>query len=262
MSCYWRVAVWKPFGCKYHVFTTEEVTKCLENKKILLFGDSTIMQMMDSLIEKTKSQKYAQYLKDKNHFHRMIFNNNKTLVYQKYYRQGEDDSGLETLTEVPKYAQSRLDTFIERLKPNVQLDSEVSFFFGGSFWLSPVYLRWLADNLKGHGLDKIQVYVKSDSSAYHHPYFEVHRPVNQENLLARTQALILEAEKLGMKVINVFNITASRFTEFAFGGFCACHYNRPTELTSSKIPPKLRAIPSLNDVYTNVFINVFCSNVV
>ncbi|KFM56818.1 hypothetical protein X975_20021, partial [Stegodyphus mimosarum] len=85
-SCFWREAVWQPYGCRHAILSTEQLKRCLAGKKLLFIGDSTNRGMMHYVIERLNGT-LSEW--DKTHDIRVYtnVNNGRTAVSFAYYPQ-------------------------------------------------------------------------------------------------------------------------------------------------------------------------------
>ncbi|KAH8021679.1 hypothetical protein HPB51_016075 [Rhipicephalus microplus] len=103
--------------------------------------------------------------------------------------------------------------------PSLENSERTVLVIGGVQWLNVKQLLSLTSTLKGLGLDKTKVIIKTFGSGFHQRTDGVHQSIlrNQQNLARTNIDIIRQACELGMEVVDTFNMTTARFKDFMQG---------------------------------------------
>ncbi|XP_075751060.1 cadherin-like and PC-esterase domain-containing protein 1 isoform X1 [Rhipicephalus microplus] len=248
-SCIWSMARWAPFKCRYPEVTNTSLQACLERKKQLLFlGDSTnrgimyyvLMRLNGTLGEWHRSHGIA--------LHAQRLNGGRTAAGFAYYPQ----------FWLPPNRRPTLARTLNQLvdsMPSLENSERTVLVIGGVQWLNVKQLLSLTSTLKGLGLDKTKVIIKTFGSGFHQRSDGVHQSIlrNQQNLARTNIDIIRQACELGMEVVDTFNMTTARFKDFMQGN-CACHFHKVVSdsLTTYRVEGPV------NQSYSDILLSRLC----
>ncbi|XP_070191938.1 cadherin-like and PC-esterase domain-containing protein 1 [Littorina saxatilis] len=221
-QCYWKEAVWSPFTCREPRLSQAHLQRCFKNKKVLFIGDSTNRGILHYMSQRVNGSLWEW--PDKTHHLRVYppINHNTTRFSFAYYPQ----FWLPALHR-PVFDKA-LYQVIRRTLP-LDNSSNTVVVVGGVHWLATHHLKVVRTALTREGLTGAQVIVKGLGSGFHQPVSGVHRlsQKEQEKLLWHNQHVMSYAKQQGMDVVDTFNITMARYSNF-LQGRCTCHFHRIT----------------------------------
>ncbi|XP_049273195.1 cadherin-like and PC-esterase domain-containing protein 1 [Rhipicephalus sanguineus] len=247
-SCVWSMARWAPFKCRYPEVTNASLQACLEGRKLLFLGDSTnrgimyyvLMRLNGTLGEWHKSHGIA--------LHAQRLNGGRTAAGFAYYPQ----------FWLPPNRRPTLARTLNQLvdsMPSLENSERTVLVVGGVQWLNVKQLSSLTTTLKGLGLDKTKIIIKTFGSGFHQRTDGVHQSSlrNQQNLGRTNLDIIRRARELGMEVVDTFNMTTARFKDFMQGN-CACHFHKVVSdsLTTYRVEGPV------NQAYGDILLSRLC----
>ncbi|CAG2100173.1 unnamed protein product [Medioppia subpectinata] len=272
-TCYWREARWDPIRCHYPRLSQKRLSSCLTNKKvavnmmgrtpmgaILFVGDSTNRGIMHYMIERLNGTLIDW---DKTHDLKIYPNMNKrkTVVSFAYYPK----FWLPT-NQRPSFDRAVYQLF-EKVQP-LENNSNTVLIFGGVQWLATQHIHMLLKTLANLKLQGIKLVMKTLGAGFHQHIEGVHclSLKEQQKLALHNSELISYALKLGIEVVDTYNITIAKFKDF-MPGKCACHFHQitdmsPNDINSGQSQPHTtyRVEGLINAIYTNVVISRICEN--
>ncbi|XP_054163074.1 cadherin-like and PC-esterase domain-containing protein 1 [Oppia nitens] len=253
-SCYWHEVRWDPINCHYPTLSQNRLQQCLTNKKILFVGDSTNRGIMHYLIERFNGSLMDW---DKTHDLKIYPNMNrkKTVISFAYYPK----FWLPT-NQRPSFDKAVYQLF-EKVQP-LENSSNTVLVFGGVQWLATQHIHMLLKTLENLKLQGIKLVMKTLGAGFHQHIEGVHCLTlkEQQKLALHNQELIQYGLKLGLEVVDTYNITIARFKDF-MPGKCGCHFHQVSELSSNDInsvQPTYRVDGPINAIYTNILIGRIC----
>ncbi|GFQ98804.1 cadherin-like and PC-esterase domain-containing protein 1 [Trichonephila clavata] len=224
-SCFWREAVWHPYGCRHAVLSTETLKQCLAGKKLLFIGDSTNRGMMHYVIERLNGSLNEW---DKTHDIRVYKNVNdgRTVVSFAYYPQFWLPTNQRPVFDKALYH------LIQKSRP-LKNNSNTVLIVGGVQWLATQHLLMMLRALRVERLQGIKLVMKTLGAGFHLPVEGVHTLSmdEQRKLLLHSMGLADFAKHYNFEVIDTFNITVPRYKDF-LQGKCACHFHRVVKIPS------------------------------
>ncbi|PIK58816.1 putative cadherin-like and PC-esterase domain-containing protein 1 isoform X2 [Apostichopus japonicus] len=221
-SCNWQQAKWQPYSCQYAKITFQDAQNCLAGKKILFIGDSTNRGIMYYLMQRINGSLHQW---DKTHQIKSYsnLNENRTVATFAYYPQfwlpSDDRPAFDaTVHDIVQHSQPLED------------GSNTILVVGGVHWLAPQHLKLMEDALMREGLTNILRVMKGLGAGFHQAVDGVHNLslADHISLFHHNQELSNFASSLGYRVVDTFNMTMARFTEFR-PGTCSCHFHEVVE---------------------------------
>ncbi|XP_065351092.1 cadherin-like and PC-esterase domain-containing protein 1 [Cloeon dipterum] len=243
-SCWWEQARWQPFECQHPKVQLPQ--KCLENKKVLFMGDSTVRGMMHHVLERLNG---SLGVKDKSHglSHFKVANTALAFAYypQFWLRPPHRPIFAKTLYQLLLSSQPLSNS------------SDTILVVGGVHWLATNHLHTLIKILKREGLEGAKIVVKTLGSGFHIPADGVHllSTRQQEKLVLHSQGLAAFGKHFNMEVVETFNITAARFRDF-LPGKCACHFHN---VNASGREGVFHVEGAVNAIYSEILLARMCS---